>query len=496
MKLHELSPPTGSTRPKRRVGRGIGGKGGKTAGRGTKGQGARDTIPAGFEGGQLPLIQRIPKLKGFKNPFRVEYTPVNLDDLAAFEADEVTAELLVAQWPGPQGRAGQGARPRGADRAGPGVGACVLGLGARRHRGRRWHRRSISRCRSATAVRRLGAMPSPTGSYRRAGVDEESPCSPGLGNIFRVPDLRNKVLFTLLIIALYQLGANVPVPGSAGRSSSSSQAEAGSSGVLGFLNLFSGGALVRAGRVRARDHALHHQLDHHPAAGDVIPKLEEWRDQGAVGQKKITQTTRYLTVALALMQSTGLVFVFHGHGSCSALGSAANIDLIPSSRLQLGAFIVLILTAGTAFVMWLGELITQRGIGSGMSILIFANVVASIPSGGKAIYEEGGALKFAIMILVSLLLLVVIVFMEPGPAADPGDLRQTCRRAPHVRRPEHLHPAEGQPVRRHPDHLRQLAALHPGAAEQRDPVALGFQNFVKNNITADEPGLHLRRTAS
>jgi large subunit ribosomal protein L15 len=96
MKLHELSPPKGSTRPKRRVGRGIGGKGGKTAGRGTKGQGARDTIPAGFEGGQLPLMQRIPKLKGFKNPFRVEYTPVNLDDLAALEADEVTAELLVA----------------------------------------------------------------------------------------------------------------------------------------------------------------------------------------------------------------------------------------------------------------------------------------------------------------------------------------------------------------------------------------------------------------
>jgi large subunit ribosomal protein L15 len=95
MKLHELSPPKGSTRSKRRVGRGIGGKGGKTAGRGTKGQGARDTIPAGFEGGQLPLMQRIPKLKGFNNPFRVEYTPVNLDDLAALGADEVTVERLV-----------------------------------------------------------------------------------------------------------------------------------------------------------------------------------------------------------------------------------------------------------------------------------------------------------------------------------------------------------------------------------------------------------------
>ncbi len=81
MKVHELRPPAGSTRPRRRVGRGIAGKGGKTAGRGTKGQGARDTIPMGFEGGQLPLMQRIPKLRGFKNPFRIDYTPVNVSAL-------------------------------------------------------------------------------------------------------------------------------------------------------------------------------------------------------------------------------------------------------------------------------------------------------------------------------------------------------------------------------------------------------------------------------
>jgi large subunit ribosomal protein L15 len=96
VKLHELSPPKGAVRPKRRVGRGIAGKGGKTAGRGTKGQGARDTIPVGFEGGQLPLMQRIPKLRGFKNPFRVEYTPVNLDALSALEADEITPATLVS----------------------------------------------------------------------------------------------------------------------------------------------------------------------------------------------------------------------------------------------------------------------------------------------------------------------------------------------------------------------------------------------------------------
>ena len=95
MKLHDLAPPKGATKPKQRVGRGTGGKGHKTAGRGTKGQHARNTVPAGFEGGQLPLMQRIPKLKGFKNPFRVEYTPVNLAALEALGADEVTPASLI-----------------------------------------------------------------------------------------------------------------------------------------------------------------------------------------------------------------------------------------------------------------------------------------------------------------------------------------------------------------------------------------------------------------
>ncbi|HEX2038300.1 MAG TPA: 50S ribosomal protein L15 [Acidimicrobiales bacterium] len=97
MKVHDLKPAPGSSRAKRRVGRGIAGKGGKTAGRGTKGQKARDTVPVGFEGGQLPLTQRVPKLKGFKNPFRVEYAVVNLDALEAFEGDDVNPDSLRAK---------------------------------------------------------------------------------------------------------------------------------------------------------------------------------------------------------------------------------------------------------------------------------------------------------------------------------------------------------------------------------------------------------------
>src|SRR5580704_9018656 len=237
-----------------------------------------------------------------------------------------------------------------------------------------------------------------------------------LGNIFRVPDLRNKVLFTIGVICLYQAGANIPIPGVSWSQVRLLQEKAGASGVLGFLNLFSGGALTRLavfglGVMPYITSSIVIQL-----LTTVIPKLTEWRDQGAVGQKKITQTTRYLTIGLALLQSTGLIYAFHGHDQ-ALLGF--NIDLIPKFNLELGLFMVAIMTAGTAFVMWLAELITQRGIGQGMSLLIFANVVAGIPSGGHAVLDEGGPVKFVVLLIVSIALLVLIVFMDNGQRRIP-----------------------------------------------------------------------------
>ncbi|MDA8365503.1 MAG: preprotein translocase subunit SecY, partial [Actinomycetota bacterium] len=239
-----------------------------------------------------------------------------------------------------------------------------------------------------------------------------------LANIFRIPDLRNKVVFTLVVIALYQFGANVPSPYVDFTQIQKLTANQGSAGVLGFLNLFSGGALTRLavfglGIMPYITSSIIIQL-----LTTVIPKLEQWRDQGAVGQKKITQTTRYLTVALALMQSTGLVYVFHTNAG-NLLGTSQTIDLILHYSIWRAAFIVITLTAGTAFVMWLGELITQRGVGQGMSILIFANVVAGIPTGLHAVLLEGGRLKFGVIILVSLVLLVVIVFVDQGQRRIP-----------------------------------------------------------------------------
>ena len=235
-----------------------------------------------------------------------------------------------------------------------------------------------------------------------------------LKNIVRVADLRNKVLFTLLVIAIYQLGANIPVPGVSFKAIQSISNAAKGSGILGFLNLFSGGALARAavlglGIMPYITSSIIIQL-----LTTVIPKFTEWRDQGAVGQRKLTQATRYLTVSLALMQSSGLVFLLH---SGQLIGT--NVDLVPDFTAPRVLFIILTFTAGTAFVMWLGELITQRGIGQGMSIIIFANVVATLPLDVDLIKADKSYAGLVIIGLVCVALLVAIVFTELGQRRIP-----------------------------------------------------------------------------
>jgi preprotein translocase subunit SecY len=241
-----------------------------------------------------------------------------------------------------------------------------------------------------------------------------------LKNMFKVPDLRNKILFTLVIIMVYRLGSWVPMPGIDFKQLQSLESASSKGGVLSFLSLFSGGALTRfavfgLGIMPYITAEIIIQL-----LVVVVPKFEQWRDEGPTGQKKLTQTARYLTIALAVMQATGLAFVFHnGGGGFLGSGSGLNIDLIPNFTIPRVLLIVLTMTAGTAFVMWLGELITQRGIGQGMSILIFANVVAGMPEGGNAILQQGGQFKFGIIILLTLLLLVAIVFVEQGQRRVP-----------------------------------------------------------------------------
>jgi preprotein translocase subunit SecY len=238
-----------------------------------------------------------------------------------------------------------------------------------------------------------------------------------LKNLFRVPDLRNKIIFTLLVIALYRFGSHIPTPGVDFDAVQQLEDQSRQGGVLGFLALFSGGALTRfaifgLGIMPYITSSIIMQV-----LAVVIPKLEQWQQQGAVGQKKITQWTRYLTVALAILQATGLAFLFHNGGG--GLFNTQQIDLIPDFTVPRVLLVVLSLAAGTALLMWMGELITQRGIGNGMSLLIFASVVSTIPFDGAAVLREDGNVKFAAVVLIALAVLVAIVFIEQGQRRIP-----------------------------------------------------------------------------
>ncbi|MGH9032162.1 MAG: preprotein translocase subunit SecY [Acidimicrobiia bacterium] len=244
-----------------------------------------------------------------------------------------------------------------------------------------------------------------------------------LRNIFRVPDLRNKIIFTIIIVGVYRFGAHLPVPYVDFQAIKSLQDNADNTGVVGFLDLFSGGAITNVaifflGIMPYITASIIMQL-----LGVVIPKLEEWQQQGQVGQKKITQWTRYLTVALALVQSTGFVFALHqgetGGGIFNFAGLPQGTDLIPGFNAPRAALIILTWTAGTALVMWLGELITQRGIGNGMSILIFASVVSTLPAQGGAIYAEGSKFQFFTILAIGVAMIVGIVFVESGQRRIP-----------------------------------------------------------------------------
>ena len=234
-------------------------------------------------------------------------------------------------------------------------------------------------------------------------------------NAFKVPELRKKIFFTVFIIIVFRIGSFVPVPGIDFDTARRLAEESG--GVLGLLNLFSGGALSRMavfalGIMPYITSSIIMQL-----LTVVIPKLEQWQKEGEAGTKRITQWTRYLTVALSLMQATGITFLFHRGGLRDGQGNP--VDLIPNFTPPRIALIVLTLTAGTALIMWLGELITQRGIGNGMSILIFSSIVSTLPGETWAIQKQRGWVWFGVIIVLALLIIVAIVIVEQGQRRIP-----------------------------------------------------------------------------
>ncbi|MGA0238969.1 MAG: preprotein translocase subunit SecY [Acidimicrobiales bacterium] len=233
-------------------------------------------------------------------------------------------------------------------------------------------------------------------------------------NIFKVADLRGKILFTLMIIGVYRLGAFVPAPGVDIEAVQLLRDQANEGGILGFVQLFSGGALTQLsifalGIMPYITASIIMQI-----LGVVIPKIEEWQQQGAVGQRKITQWTRYLTITIAVVQSTSFAFLFNGGGLVGG-----ELRLIQNFGAWSVFVVVLTLTTGTALLMWMGELITQRGIGNGMSLLIFTSVVSTLPAQGSLVQAENGTLALVILIAVAVLLLVGIVFVEQGQRRIP-----------------------------------------------------------------------------
>lgn len=237
-------------------------------------------------------------------------------------------------------------------------------------------------------------------------------------NAFKVPDLRKKILFTLLIIAIYRFGSHVPAPG-IDVQKTQQFAQGAQGGAFTFINLFSGGALTQMavfalGIMPYITSSIIMQL-----LTVVIPKLEAWSKEGEAGTKKITQWTRYLTVVLALLQSTGLAFLFHRGTITDAQGNP--VDLFPAGGFTPArvGLLVISLTAGTALIMWLGELVTQRGIGNGMSIMIFASIISSFPTEGNAIYQQKGLGGLLFFIVIGIIVVIAVVTMEQGQRRIP-----------------------------------------------------------------------------
>jgi preprotein translocase subunit SecY len=244
-------------------------------------------------------------------------------------------------------------------------------------------------------------------------------------HMFAIPDLRRKILFTLAMFAVYRLGATIPVPGIDLEALRLFQAQQQVGGIYGLLNLFSGGALEQLsvfalGILPYITASIIMQL-----LAVVIPRLQALQEEGEAGRKVITQWTRYMTVVLALIQSTGFTFLFH-------VGTfTGGIDLIPNYTPGLVALIVLTMTAGTAFVMWLGELITQRGVGNGMSLLIFVSILSQFPFVFGQIWGQTAAVdlwfRFAVIMLIFLAMIVSIIYMDQAQRRIPIQFAKRVR---------------------------------------------------------------------
>ena len=232
-------------------------------------------------------------------------------------------------------------------------------------------------------------------------------------NSFKVAEIRKKLLFTAAILALYRLGSFIPVPGVSTEALKQLEDTYAGSDILGFLNLFTGGGLSRIalfalGIMPYITASIILQL-----LTVVSPSLEKLSKEGEVGQARITQYTRYLTVGLAAAQAVGYVFLFRSQGN------SAGSPVFEDFTLGTVILVVLCLTAGCVLLMWMGELITQRGIGNGISLMIFASIVSGLPSGVSAWWTNPDQVFKVIMPFLALGIIAAIVFIQEGQRRIP-----------------------------------------------------------------------------
>jgi preprotein translocase subunit SecY len=232
-------------------------------------------------------------------------------------------------------------------------------------------------------------------------------------NAFRVPEIRKKLAFTAVMLALYRLGSHIPVPGINESAVKDINDNLTGNSILGFLNLFSGGGLQRValmalGIMPYITASIILQL-----LTVVVPSLEKLSKEGEVGQQRITQYTRYLTVGLAAAQAVGYVFLFR------SFSNQAGAELIPNFNFPKVFLIVVCLTAGCVLLMWMGELITQRGIGNGISLMIFASIASGIPNGIQAWWTNPDQVFKVMMPFIALAVIAAIVFVQEGQRRIP-----------------------------------------------------------------------------
>jgi preprotein translocase subunit SecY len=234
-----------------------------------------------------------------------------------------------------------------------------------------------------------------------------------IANAFSVADIRKKLAFTAAMLLLYRLGSYIPAPGVDLGAVKELESNFGGGGILNFLNTFSGGSLSRLslfslGIMPYITASIILQL-----LTVVVPSLEKLQKEGEVGQQKITQYTRYLTVALAFAQSFGYVFLFRSFGQ---QGGNNFLGELGGPKVLL---IVISLTAGCTLLMWFGELITQRGIGNGISLMIFASIVSGLPTGLQSWWNNPDQVFVVMMPFIALAVIVAIVFVQEGQRRIP-----------------------------------------------------------------------------